>query len=156
MAAVLPGMPGIVISGATTADLPAVCAMLAGQQLPVEGAADHVDTMLVARHHGTIVGAAALEPYRDGGLLRSVVVAPAHQGTGLGRRLTSAALDLAASLGIRDVFLLTTTAESYFPRFGFERIARADVPAAVRSSVEFTSACPESAAVMRKRLDTPA
>ena len=37
---------------------------------------------------------------------------------------------------------LTTTADGYFPRFGFERIERSQVPATVRESVEFTSACP--------------
>jgi amino-acid N-acetyltransferase len=50
------------------------------------------------------------------------------------------------------VFLLTTTAEKFFPRFGFEQIAREDVPPSVQASVEFTSACPTSAIVMRKRL----
>jgi amino-acid N-acetyltransferase len=50
------------------------------------------------------------------------------------------------------VFLLTTTAERFFPRFGFEEIARDEVPASVQASVEFQSACPASAIVMRKRL----
>jgi amino-acid N-acetyltransferase len=47
---------------------------------------------------------------------------------------------------------LTTTAEHFFPKFGFERIARADVPSSVQRSVEFTSVCPASATVMRKPL----
>jgi amino-acid N-acetyltransferase len=50
------------------------------------------------------------------------------------------------------VFLLTTTAEGFFPRFGFEAVRHADVPASVQASVEFQSACPASAIVMRKRL----
>jgi len=48
--------------------------------------------------------------------------------------------------------LLTTTAADFFPKFGFEPIARADVPASVQSSIEFTSACPATATVMRKTL----
>jgi len=47
---------------------------------------------------------------------------------------------------------LTTTAEGFFPKFGFERIPRADVPARVQESVEFVSACPASAVVMRNTL----
>ena len=43
----------------------------------------------------------------------------------------------------------------FFPKFGFEQIARADVPASVQASVEFQSACPASAVVMRKRLARP-
>jgi amino-acid N-acetyltransferase len=50
------------------------------------------------------------------------------------------------------VYLLTNTAAEYFPRFGFERITRADVPPAVQASIEFTSLCPYTATVMRKRL----
>ena len=37
-----------------------------------------------------------------------------------------------------------------FPRFEFERITREDVPASVRAPVEFQSACPASAVVMRR------
>ena len=50
------------------------------------------------------------------------------------------------------LYLLTTTAEGYFPKFGFERITRAEVPPSVQASVEFATACPASAIVMRKRL----
>ena len=93
-----------------------------------------------------------LELYADGALLRSVAVEPSRQGQQLGHRLTRAALDLAATRGADTVFLLTTTAERFFPRFGFEPIGREQVPPSVRASVEFQSACPESAIVMRKRL----
>ncbi len=77
---------------------------------------------------------------------------PVHQGRGIGIALTDAALNLAQARGVGDVFLLTTTAERFFPRFGFERITREEVPPSVRASIEFASACPESAVVMRKRL----
>jgi amino-acid N-acetyltransferase len=79
-------------------------------------------------------------------------VATDQQGRRLGHQLTEAALRLARSLGAPDVFLLTTTAERFFPKFGFERIAREEVPISVRASVEFQSACPASAIAMRKRL----
>jgi amino-acid N-acetyltransferase len=77
------------------------------------------------------------------------------QGQRLGHRLTEAALGLARSRGLTTVFLLTTTAEHFFPRFGFERISRADVPASVQASIEFQSACPASAVVMRKEFENP-
>lgn len=142
----------VVVEPATVADLPDVLALLAGHSLPLEGAAEHLDTMLVARKDATVVGVAALERYPDGDLLRSLAVAVAVQGSGVGRMLTTAALHMAAAAGVQDVFLLTTTAERYFPKFGFERIARGDVPVSVQASVEFGSACPASAVVMRKRL----
>src|SRR5262245_44096580 len=126
--------------------------LLRENHLPVEGHTEHLATTLVARHDGGIVGSAALEVYPDGALLRSVAVAPEFRGHGLGRELTEAAVRLAHDLRVPAIFLLTTTADGYFPRFGFERISRADVPAMVQTSVEFTTACPASAAVMRKRL----
>lgn len=89
---------------------------------------------------------------RGGALLRSVTVAPEAQGQRIGHQLTEAALNLARQCSVDAVFLLTTTAETFFPRFGFERISRADVPQSVQASVEFQSACPESAVVMRKRI----
>lgn len=106
----------------------------------------------MARDNGTIAGTAALELYTDGALLRSVAVAPERQGQGLGRELTKAAIRLAEQRHAPAVYLLTTTADRFFPEFGFQRIERAEVPASVQTSIEFTSACPSSATVMRKRL----
>ena len=71
---------------------------------------------------------------------------------GVGHRLTEAAIQLAQDLGMPAVYLLTTTAEQYFPKFGFVPIARDDVPVTVQASVEFTSACPSTAIVMRRPL----
>jgi amino-acid N-acetyltransferase len=133
-------------------DLEAVSRLLVQHHLPLEGLREHVSTTLVARDRGEIVGSAALEVYPEGALLRSVAVAPGREHRGLGRELTEAALRLAQDLHVRAVFLLTTTADQYFPRFGFARITRADVPDSVQASVEFTTACPSSATVMRKVL----
>ena len=140
------------IEPATARDLPRVCALLERLHLPFDGVAEHLPTMLVAREGDEIVGTAAVELYADGGLLRSVAVDPRRQGNHLGHQLTDAALQLAATRGAHTVFLLTTTAERFFPRFGFEPIERALVPLSVRASVEFQSACPASAIVMRKEL----
>jgi phosphinothricin acetyltransferase len=128
--------------------------LLEQNQLPTAGIRDHLTTALVAREQGEVVGSAALEVYPEGALLRSVAVAPALQRRGLGRQLTDAAIRLAQELRVPAMYLLTTTAETFFPKFGFERMARADVPLSVQASVEFTSACPSTATVMRKRLPT--
>ena len=62
------------------------------------------------------------------------------------------ALAMSKDRGIRDVFLLTTTAEQYFPRFGFACVGRESVPKAVQVSAEFQGACPTTATVMRKSM----
>ncbi len=144
---------GTSIERAHATDTAAIRALLEENHLPLEGLADHLKTTLVARLNGSVVvGSAGLEVYPDGALLRSVAVATERQGEGLGRQLTAAAIQLAKTIGVPAVYLLTTTAEDYFPRFGFERIQRAEVPTSVQTSVEFTSACPNSATVMRKVL----
>jgi amino-acid N-acetyltransferase len=142
----------LAIEVASDRDLPDVHRLLESHHLPLEGVDDHVKTMIVAREGSHVVGTAALELYPDGALLRSVAVEPSRQGRRLGHRLTETVLNLAQAHGADTVFLLTTTAERFFPRFGFEPITRDDVPASVLASVEFQSACPASAIVMRMRL----
>jgi amino-acid N-acetyltransferase len=140
------------IEAATAGDLPQVHTLLGRHHLPLDGVDDHLATMIVARDGARVVGTAALELYTDGALLRSVAVDPSQQGRHLGHELTEAALRLARAHGAAAVFLLTTTAERFFPRFGFAPIPRDAVPASVQASIEFTSACPASAIVMRKGL----
>ena len=141
----------IEILDGSAADLPAVEALLSQAGLPLDGLR-RSERLTVARLDGRIVGAAVLEAYENGVLLRSVVVAEELRNSGLGQRLTLAALAAASRLGHRTAYLLTTTAGGFFSRFGFVAIDRAEVPADVKQSVEFTSACPASALVMRAPL----
>jgi len=141
------------IEPARPTDAADVVRLVGDRGLPLDGLREHLATTVVARdERGRIVGSAALEVYPDGALLRSVAVAPEQQGHGVGHALTAAAIRLASDHGLQAIYLLTTTAEDFFPRFGFTRIARADVPTLVQTSVEFTSACPSTATVMRKTL----
>jgi amino-acid N-acetyltransferase len=142
------------IHAATPTDLPDILALLGTSALPAAGIAHHVETTLVARDGDTIVGCAAVEVYGSAGLLRSVAVAGGRRGEGLGRRLTAAALDLARERGVQRIYLLTTTAGDFFPRFGFTPIARAELDPALASSEELRGACPASALAMRAQLDT--
>jgi amino-acid N-acetyltransferase len=143
---------GISVERARPEDADAIRALLKSHGLPLDDVASHLGSAVVARHNGGIVGSAALELYRDGALLRSVAVSPELKGQGLGRRLTEAMIDLGRSLDVPAIYLLTTTAQTYFPAFGFEEIDRSVVPTSVQASVEFTPACPSSAIVMRKGL----
>jgi len=143
---------GILIDRATGADADDVLALMARAHLPTDGLAAHLDAAFVARDGDRIVGSAAIEIYEDGGLLRSVAVDAECRGAGLGGRLTAAAIEHAQRRELPALYLLTATAEDFFPRFGFERITRDEVPASVQMSIEFRGACPASAIVMRKRL----
>jgi amino-acid N-acetyltransferase len=146
-------MATVEIGPAAAAELDAIHDLLERVGLPIDGLDDHVADALVARLDGRIVGSVALERYAEGALLRSVAVDPQFQGAGLGRRLTEAAIARAAEAGVPALYLLTTTAERFFPRFGFATISRDHVPSSLLQSVEFRSACPSSAVVMRKVLE---
>lgn len=140
------------IGPATAGELPAVEELLRQNALPVAGLAEHFDQALVARSASGLVGAAALELYGRDALLRSVVVAAGWRGQGEGERLVRRAIEAAREQGVASLYLLTTTAKEYFLRLGFEPVSRDQVSAAVRQSVEFTSACPSSAQAMLLRL----
>jgi amino-acid N-acetyltransferase len=140
------------IEPARDSDRTAIEGLLAGAGLPLDGLELALDTAVVARGTDAIEGCAAVEPYGSYGLLRSVCVAAGLRGTGMGHRLVEAAEQLAASRGIAELYLLTDTAEGWFPRLGYVPATRAQVPAALTASPEFTDACPQSAAVLYKRL----
>ena len=143
------------IAAPTPGDLPEVCGLLAANRLPTDGLEHVVDTMLVSRSRGKIIGCAALEIHGTTALLRSVAVDAGWQARGLGAELVEKAIRLAQSRGVNQMFLLTTTAVDYFVRHGFERCLREDVPNAVRGSIEFTTLCPATAIVMRRDVEPP-
>jgi amino-acid N-acetyltransferase len=138
------------IRNATNSDFPAVEQLLLSSRLPIEGVRENFSGFVVAEEAGTIAGAIGLERYGSAALLRSAVVSPANRGAGVGRQLVESLLQRAKEDGIDEVYLLTTTAEKYFPRFGFARTTRAAVPQTVKESAEFRGACPDTAVVMRR------
>jgi amino-acid N-acetyltransferase len=142
------------IRSATSADLPAVERLLEKSELPLDGVREAFDTFVVAEADGDIVGVAGLELCCDDALLRSVAVLPDWRSRGVGRALVARAIANAEASGLRALYLLTTSAEHYFPTFGFKKIERAHVPESVRATREFTDACPESATAMRRVLKT--
>ena len=142
------------VSEARIDDLPAYSALLTAAGLPPAGLADCWRHALVLREGERVVGGVALEVYEEAALLRSLVVAPHLRGRGLGERLTDAALRLAAASGAREVGLLTESAADFFARRGFLPVAREAVPQVLHASVQFRTACPQSAQAMTRRIDT--
>src|SRR3954470_9085225 len=129
-------LAGAQLRAARTADLPSIEKLLTMSQLPLAGVADSLPGFVVAESEGAIVGTAAIEVCCDNALLRSVAVAPEWRSRGLGRALVTRVIADAEARGLRALYLLTTTAERYFPSFGFEQITRDDVPAEIRGTEE--------------------
>ena len=142
----------MMIRKATAGDLDAVERLLSTNDLPLDGVKENFSSFVIAEDGGAIIGAVGLEKYGSVALLRSAVVSRDHRGAGVGRRLVEQILDSAEKDGIENLFLLTTTAENYFPRFGFEHTTRSAVPPALKESAEFRGACPDTALVMTRRI----
>lgn len=138
------------IRAAVPTDLPRVERLLNDSKLPLSGVPASLENFVVAESDGDLVGVAGLEVCCDDALLRSVAVRPEWRTRGVGRALVTRAISDAEARGIRALYLLTTTAEHYFPSFGFRKIEREDVPPDVQKTEEFTAACPASATVMRR------
>jgi amino-acid N-acetyltransferase len=142
------------IRKARKSDLPAVEELLSASKLPLDGVREHFADFIVAEDDNRIQGVVGIEKYESVGLLRSAAVSPERRGIGIGGRLVEQVLERAEEAGIDELYLLTTTAENYFPRFGFAPTTREAVPNSLQSSAEFQGACPDTAIVMKRRLGT--
>jgi N-acetylglutamate synthase-like GNAT family acetyltransferase len=137
-----------VLSAASAGDLVAIEALLRENGLPTAGVGDSIGDFILARAGGDLIGVIGLERHAPYGLLRSAAVSKEWQGRGLGRALVVRLLEEALHTGISAIYLLTTTAEDYFPAFRFRRVSRESVPEELLASEEFRGACPDSAVVM--------
>ncbi|HKS06050.1 MAG TPA: arsenic resistance N-acetyltransferase ArsN2 [Gemmatimonadaceae bacterium] len=139
---------------ATPADVRDIERLLRASELPTDGVREMIGTapheFVVAVHESDIVGVAGLEVCCDDALLRSVAVDAQWRSAGVGRQLVQSLVSDAESRGIRAMYLLTMTAEHYFPKFQFERIDRTEVPEAIANTGEFKSVCPSTAVAMRR------
>jgi N-acetylglutamate synthase-like GNAT family acetyltransferase len=142
--------PPYTVRAATSEDLPPVEWLLSEAQLPVEGVEEWFEPSYVVAitADGDVIAAAGVEQYGPVGLLRSVVVHPVCQHRGIGAAVVRDRLAWAKGVGIRTLYLLTTTATTYFRKFGFNVINRADSPRELHQSVEFSSACSDDAVLM--------
>ncbi|HEU4787577.1 MAG TPA: arsenic resistance N-acetyltransferase ArsN2 [Gemmatimonadaceae bacterium] len=148
-------MLAVEIRRPTENDLPAIERLLTASSLPLDGVREALPSFVLAEAGDTLVGVAGLEVCCDNALLRSVAVDPAWRSQGIGRLLVTRVIADAESRGIHALYLLTTSAERYFPGFGFQEITRNEVPEDVRATAEFQSACPASATVMTRPIARP-
>ena len=137
---------------AKAADLDAIESLLTESQLPTAGIRDALCSFLVAEADARVVGVVGMEKRGNYGLLRSTAVAPEWRGKQVAKQLVERIIGEAESQGVNALYLLTTTAERYFPNFGFEITTRDVVPPDIKATEEFRDACPASATVMCLKL----
>jgi amino-acid N-acetyltransferase len=140
------------VSTATRAELSDVLALVHECELLETGVAEAIESFVVARAKGSLIGCAGLEVYGALGLLRSVAVRASTRGAGVGSELVARITAAARAQGLRELFLLTTTASQFFERRGFQTVKRAALPPEIAESWEFRVGCPQTALPMRLSL----
>lgn len=136
------------IRPAARTDLASIESLLVSSQLPTDGVKEALDGFLVAESEGKLIGVVGMEHCGDYGLLRSTAVTPEWRGKRVARELVERVIGSAESQGVKALYLLTTTAERYFPTFGFKETKRDSAPAAVKATIEFREACSATAICM--------
>ncbi|WP_128546402.1 arsenic resistance N-acetyltransferase ArsN2 [Larkinella soli] len=129
-----------------------VVGLLSSAALPTEDLPADLQGFILAFDGERLVGSAGLADEEGYGLLRSVAVDPGYRNRRLGRQLAEAALDLARQRSVREVYLITTTADRYFERHGFRPVGREEVPDPIARTRQFGEICPASAVIMKKDL----
>ncbi|HEX7708698.1 MAG TPA: arsenic resistance N-acetyltransferase ArsN2 [Thermoanaerobaculia bacterium] len=142
-------MSEITITPATASDLDSIRGLLAAEGLPIAGVDEHWRTFIVAREGDRVVGCGGAETYQLAALIRSIAIDAGYRGRGIGRRIVRQLLDRLASRGLREFYLLTTTAEPWFHKRGFKTIDRDEVHPQILQSQELQGACPDTAVCMR-------
>jgi amino-acid N-acetyltransferase len=134
-------------------DLAAARALLASAGLPTEDLTDqHCEHFFYLGSTDAPRGLIGLEIFSDVALMRSLVVDPGERGKGAGSALVVRAEQAARDAGVRTIYLLTTTAESFFARRGYQRMPRESAPPAIRATREFAGLCPSGSAFMIRTL----
>nr|WP_199563236.1 arsenic resistance N-acetyltransferase ArsN2 [Runella aurantiaca] len=140
---------------AQPADYESVVSLLKSVGLPTEDLNAKLPDFLLAFANEKLVGSAGVEVNGTVGLLRSVAVQEDFRNYKIGGRLVNDLSKQVRLKGVKDLYLITTTADGYFEKQGYERVERENVPAEITQSQQFSSLCPSSAVVMKKSIEKP-
>jgi amino-acid N-acetyltransferase len=128
-------------------------ALLQAQGLPVSDIRDEqLEHFFFVGYDGSPTGLVGLEIYGSDALLRSLVVGENVRGKGLGSALTDHAEQHSVSKGVRSIYLLTTTAETFFKRLGYVSIDRSQAPPSIERTREFANLCRSNSEFIAKSL----
>ena len=126
--------------------------LLRQNNLPTQDCAEQAQNFYGIFDGDELIAAGGLEPAGDFVLLRSVVVQEQYRASGRARNISEHLISLAEADSRLAVYLLTETAESYFRKLGFTPLSRAEVPAAIAQTRQFSALCPDSASCLVMQL----
>ncbi len=78
-----------------------------------------------------------------------IAVKDSFQKQGLGKELTNKVINEAGKRAKASIYLLTTDAELFFVRMGFQKIIKASAPDILKKTKQYSEICSDSAVVMK-------
>ena len=148
-------MPGLELKPARPAQFDAIAGLLSAAELPAEDLnVAMLDAFVVATEGEVCVGVVGLDINESNALLCSLAVEQQHRSRGLGARLVDAIETETQVRGVTALYLLTTTATTFFERVGYTAHDRATVPPSIAATTEFSSLCPDTADCLWRDLTT--
>jgi amino-acid N-acetyltransferase len=108
--------------------------------------------LFVAEEDNEVIATVAVEYDYSNALLRSLCVDKHYRKKGIGEDLVSFIEDYVARQGVQNIYILTTTAENFFTKRGYQKDKRTEVPFFIQNTSEFSSLCSSSAVLMKKSI----
>lgn len=141
------------IREATDDDLLKIEKLLVSVGLPTAGVQANLSHFLVAvSKDNELLAVIGMECTGSYGLLRSLAVTTEVRKRGIAAELIAAALSKAKSGGIKEMYLLTETAEKYLQKFGFVKVSRSEILGLLIENSALNSACSCCSTCMRLKL----
>lgn len=108
--------------------------------------------LFVMEEDDSVVATVAVEYDYDTALLRSLSVSQEKRNSGIGIMLVEFIEDYVQKQGVQTIYLLTTTAEDFFLKRGYQTTDRKAVPGFIKNTSEYSTVCSSSSTVMKKML----
>jgi N-acetylglutamate synthase-like GNAT family acetyltransferase len=129
----------VILTPATETDVPFIAGLLEENGLPSSDIPEKRASLFLARSDGSVVGTGGVEVLGEYGLLRSLAVVSEERGRGYGSAVARGLCHHARQAGVRELYLLTTTAAPFFEGLGFTRVPRDLAPTPITQTSEFSS-----------------
>lgn len=95
------------------------------------------------------VGYFGFEQFGEHALFRSMLVQPDARKRGYGTLIWNEAKKILNEAGVKEIYLLTDTATSFFEKQGFKVTDRHKVPESIAKTREFVDFCPDTSICMK-------
>ncbi len=133
-------------------NLPSIKVLLESYELPDSDIETSHALFFGIKKKNQLLVTGAIEIYDSDAILRSVAVHRDFQKIGYGKIMVKFLEKKAIQLGIKKLYLLTTTAENFFRKCNYNSISRELCPESIKTSTQFAEICPSNASCMCKKL----